>query len=76
MIRNVMPRDVMPRGWQKPGRCEPNGGNCVEVNLDEASEDRIQVRDSKIVDSPVLTYTRAEWLAHLEAVRNGQYDLT
>jgi hypothetical protein len=59
--------------WQKSFASEPNGGSCVEVSL---REDEIAVRDTKLGEaSPVLRYTRAEWDAHLLAVKGGQYDL-
>lgn len=63
------------RQWQKPGRCGPDGGNCVEVDLSMFHHGEIAVRDSKLgEDSPILTFDRAEWEAHLTAVRTGQYD--
>jgi Domain of unknown function (DUF397) len=59
--------------WEKSFASEPNGGSCVEVNL---GQDEIAVRDTKLGElSPVLRYTRAEWEAHLLAVKSGQYDL-
>lgn len=59
-------------GWQKSFASEPNGGNCVEVNL---SERRVGVRDTKLSDSPVLVFDAAEWQAFLVAVKAGQFDL-
>lgn len=64
------------RQWQKPARCEPNGGNCVEVDLSRYHHDEIAVRDSKLgEDGPIFIFDRAEWDAHLAAVRIGQYDI-
>jgi hypothetical protein len=58
--------------WQKSFASEPNGGNCVEVNL---GGDRIGVRDTKLTDSPVLVFDGGEWQAFLAAVKAGQFDL-
>lgn len=61
-----------PYAWQKSFASEPNGGNCVEVNL---SADRVGVRDTKLSDSPVLVFDSQEWQAFLVAVKAGQFDL-
>ncbi|EHR53257.1 protein of unknown function (DUF397) [Saccharomonospora marina XMU15] len=58
--------------WQKSFASEPNGGNCVEVNL---SGGRVGVRDTKLSHSPVLVFDAAEWQAFLVAVKAGQFDL-
>lgn len=59
-------------GWQKSFASEPNGGNCVEVNLGAG---RVGVRDTKLRDSPVLVFDAGEWQAFLVAVKAGQFDL-
>lgn len=60
--------------WKKPGRCEPNGGECVEVQL--TPDGAVWVRDSKQgATGVVLVFDRAEWEAHLVAVKAGEYDL-
>ncbi|MFC4002634.1 DUF397 domain-containing protein [Prauserella oleivorans] len=61
-----------PAGWQKSFASEPNGGNCVEVNLGEG---RVGVRDTKLADSPVFVFDAGEWEAFLTAVKAGQFDL-
>ncbi|ASR39787.1 DUF397 domain-containing protein [Prauserella marina] len=61
-----------PANWQKSFASEPNGGNCVEVNL---AADKVGVRDTKLVDSPVFVFDPAEWSAFLIAVKAGQFDL-
>lgn len=49
-------------------------GNCVQVGHDA---DRILLRDSKLgQDSPVLSFTKAEWEAFLHGVKAGEFDLT
>lgn len=61
--------------WQKPGRCEPNGGNCVEVDH-TTTPGAVYVRHSKLGDEgPVFEFDADEWRAHLDAVKAGQYDL-
>lgn len=67
---------MIERQWQKPGRCSEKGDNCVEVDLSQADQDEIAVRDGKLGEaSPILIFDRAEWDAHQAAVRVGQYDL-
>ncbi|WP_116046965.1 DUF397 domain-containing protein [Amycolatopsis palatopharyngis] len=58
--------------WQKSFASEPNGGNCVEVNLGSG---RVGVRDTKLAESPVFVFDAGEWNAFLEAVKAGQFDL-
>lgn len=38
--------------------------------------DEIALRDSKLPDSPVLTYTRDEWRAFVAGVKDGEFDLS
>jgi hypothetical protein len=59
--------------WAKSFASEPNGGNCVEVNL--SRPDLVGVRDTKLSASPVLVFDRGEWDAFLVAVKAGQFDL-
>lgn len=60
--------------WKKPDRCEPNGGNCVEVQLTPGGS--IWVRNSRQgATGVVLSFDKDEWEAHLAAVRAGEYDL-
>jgi hypothetical protein len=53
--------------WVKSGRCE--AASCVEVAL---AGDEILVRSSDA--SPVLRFTRAEWVAFVGGVRDGDFD--
>lgn len=50
----------------------PHTDNCVEVG---ACNCGVKVRDSKDQGGPVLDFTRAEWQAFLDGVRNGEFDL-
>jgi hypothetical protein len=59
--------------WQKSFASEPNGGNCVEVNL--GRDGLIGVRDTKLTSSPVFVFDSGEWEAFLVAVKAGQFDL-
>jgi hypothetical protein len=60
-------------GWAKSFASEPNGGNCVEVNM--ASTGVIGVRDTKLPASPVFVFDAEEWQAFLTGVKAGQFDL-
>ncbi|WP_203925960.1 DUF397 domain-containing protein [Virgisporangium ochraceum] len=51
--------------FRKSTRSTVNG-NCIEVGIDE---DHVQVRDSKLAGSPVLTFTRAAWSDLLSDLR-------
>jgi hypothetical protein len=47
--------------------------NCVEVM--EADHDAVFVRDTKDHgNGPVLSFTRGEWAAFLEGVRQGEFE--
>ena len=47
-------------------------GDCVEVaKLSEA----VGVRDSQDRSGPILVFTRSEWRAFLEGVREGEFDV-
>ncbi|MDT8909976.1 DUF397 domain-containing protein [Amycolatopsis sp. PS_44_ISF1] len=59
--------------WEKSFASEPNGGNCVEVNL--GREGLVGVRDTKLTPSPVFVFDSGEWAAFLVAVKAGQFDL-
>ncbi|SFP67797.1 protein of unknown function [Amycolatopsis arida] len=59
--------------WQKSFASEPNGGNCVEVNLGRRG--MVGVRDTKLEDSPVFVFNSREWAAFVAAVKAGQFDL-
>jgi hypothetical protein len=58
-------------GWRRASRC--GNSSCVEVAM---RGDEIALRDSKLPDSPVLTYTRDEWRAFVAGVKDGEFDLS
>jgi hypothetical protein len=59
--------------WEKSFASEPNGGNCVEVNM--GSTGLVGVRDTKLQASPVFVFDAGEWQAFLTGVKAGQFDL-
>jgi hypothetical protein len=59
--------------WEKSFLSEPNGGNCVEVNL--GRNGLVGVRDTKLVAGPVFVFDSGEWEAFVRAVKAGQFDL-
>ncbi|MFD8498952.1 MULTISPECIES: DUF397 domain-containing protein [unclassified Amycolatopsis] len=60
-------------GWAKSFASEPNGGNCVEVNV--GGDGVVGLRDTKLTSSPVFMFDAGEWNAFLIAVKAGQFDL-
>jgi hypothetical protein len=50
-----------------------SGGNCVEV---QARTRQILLRDSKNRDAGVLSFDRAAFGDFLDAIRDGEFDLT
>jgi hypothetical protein len=63
----AVPASQASMAWIKSGRCESNA--CVEVAL---AENEILVRSSEA--SPVLRFTRDEWVAFVGGVRDGDFD--
>jgi hypothetical protein len=58
--------------WRKSTHSSAND-NCVEVAF--AADGSTGVRDSKAHGlGPVLVFTRAEWDAFLDGVRQGEFD--
>ncbi|WP_370462998.1 DUF397 domain-containing protein [Nocardiopsis sp. FR26] len=76
--------DLSRAQWRKSRRSGNNGGDCVEaaalpgrdVTVANKSSDGevFVVRDSKNPDQKPLVYTRAEWDAFVEGVKNGEFD--
>ncbi|MGH3688020.1 MAG: DUF397 domain-containing protein [Pseudonocardiaceae bacterium] len=46
-------------GWRKSTYSDMGNG-CIEVDFTSAG---VQIRDSKIVDSPVISFTAGQWSA-------------
>lgn len=55
--------------WRTASAC--GGGGCVEVAAIDGS---VAVRDSKDPQSPILTFTRDEWIAFADGLRRGEFD--
>ncbi|MFB9802423.1 DUF397 domain-containing protein [Streptomonospora salina] len=76
--------DLSRAQWRKSRRSGNNGGDCVEVaaaegrdaaTANKADEEIVfAVRDSKNPDRPALAFTRAEWDAFVEGVKDGEFD--
>jgi hypothetical protein len=57
--------------WVKARACS-RSGNCVEVS---AHDHAILLGDSKDPDGPVLRFTVPEWLAFLDGVKQGEFEV-
>lgn len=57
--------------WVKAGKSGGNGGDCVEMRR---NGDRIEVRDSKDPDGPVLSFRPSEVDAWLDGARGGEFN--
>jgi hypothetical protein len=64
-----MPQSLGDLSWRVARKC--NSGECVRV---AAHGDEIVIGSSKHLDGPVITYSRAEWVAFVEGVRQGDFD--
>jgi uncharacterized protein DUF397 len=59
--------------WHKSTRSGGNGGDCVEVAVNLPG--LVAVRDSKDRVGGALIFSPAQWMAFLEGVRRGEFDL-
>ncbi|HXL90246.1 MAG TPA: DUF397 domain-containing protein [Streptosporangiaceae bacterium] len=65
--------DQITKRWRVSSFSGNGGGTCVEVA--QASDGTILVRDSKDRSNAPHRYTSAEWRAFVAGVRNGEFDL-
>ncbi|WP_214109311.1 DUF397 domain-containing protein [Acrocarpospora catenulata] len=65
--------DLAGAMWKKSSLSGNGGGNCVEVAANLPGI--VAVRDSKNPAGPALVFTPAEWVAFLDGVRSGEFDL-
>jgi hypothetical protein len=61
--------DLSRAEWRKSSRSGGNGGQCVEVALNLPTV--VAVRDSKNPQGGALVFSRAEWAAFIDAVKDG-----
>jgi hypothetical protein len=59
-------------GWRKSTYSDVANG-CVEVDFTSAG---VQIRDSKITNSPVIAFTAGQWSAWLAEVTTGHLTST
>lgn len=50
--------------WRKSSRSSGGGGACVQMRLDRPGG-AVEVGDSKLAETPVLTISRTEWTGFL-----------
>jgi hypothetical protein len=65
----------MPDGTWTPFKKSSfsSAGGCVEIAMSDRGD--IRLRDSKSVNSPVLSFNRREWAAFLAGVHGGEFEL-
>lgn len=64
-----MPQNLAQLSWRVARAC--NSGECVRV---AAHGDEIVVGSTTHPDGPVISYSRAEWAAFVEGIRQGDFD--
>ncbi len=64
-----MPQSLGELSWHVARKC--NGGECVRV---AAHGDEVVIGSSKHLDGPVIVYSREEWAAFVEGIRQGDFD--
>jgi hypothetical protein len=57
--------------WHKSSYSK--AGNCIETR---DTCDRVQVRDSKSPDGPMLTFGREAWITFLAQVKRGDFEVS
>jgi len=57
--------------WTKSSASAGNG-QCVEVA--SVRQDEVLVRNSRDPEGPILSFTKAEWVAFLAGAKAGEFD--
>jgi hypothetical protein len=65
----LIPPTLGNLSWRVARKCD--GGSCIRV---ASSADMIVIGDSKNPDGLLLSYSRSEWAAFVEGVRQGDFD--
>ena len=69
MRARLKPPTVQELNWHVAQKC--NGGACIQV---APHGEQIVIGDSKNPGGPILTYTRSEWHAFVDGIREGDFD--
>jgi hypothetical protein len=56
--------------WRKSARCD--SASCVEVGI---TDEAVLIRDGKRPEGSILEFSPAEWVAFVEGVRAGEFNL-
>jgi hypothetical protein len=65
--------DLSGAVWRKSSRSDNGGASCVEVAKNLSGV--VGVRDSKDRSGPALTFTPEQWVAFVDGVKGGEFDL-
>ena len=65
----LKPPTMEELNWLVAQKC--NGGSCVRV---ASRGEQVVIGDSKNPGGPILTYTRSEWTAFVDGIREGDFD--
>jgi len=63
-----LPASQSSVAWQRSRRCGDSA--CVEAAV---LDQEVLVRDAKDPDGPVLRFTRAEWIAFVGGIEDGDF---
>ncbi|MEU9555755.1 DUF397 domain-containing protein [Streptomyces fumanus] len=62
--------DLTSAVWRKSSYSDGGGTNCVEIA--SGCGDLVPVRDSKVLDGPVVVFGVSSWTAFLRGVSKGR----